>query len=202
MVNETSFNHSTVMPSLPLITQISLGGMSLKKTIRHFSLSELQFNKTDLIGRGVFGMCFIGSVGPLKVCIKAIRPELQYKFSFYNEANLLSLLCHRNVSYLHIVCVEKAYPMIILNLITGHSLHSIIKHGTVQLTNGQWKKVVTDIVSGLLYIHSKSVFHNDIKEDNIMIELCDEQLTSVLIDLGKACFVDNGKYYKLKSACT
>jgi hypothetical protein len=72
MVNETSFNHSAVVPSLPMITQISLGGMSLKKTIRHFSLSELQFNQTDLNGRGVFGKCFIGSVGPLKVCIKAI----------------------------------------------------------------------------------------------------------------------------------
>jgi serine/threonine protein kinase len=95
--------------------------------------------------------------------------------------------------------------MIILNLITGHTLHSIIKHGTVQLTNGQRKKVVTDVISGLLYIHSKSVIHNDIKEDNIMIELRDEQVTSVLIDFERLALwitENTTNFHVLKSACT
>ena len=52
----------------------------------------------------------------------------------------------------------------------------------------------------LQHLHSKEILHNDLKSDNIVLERSkDIGLTPVIIDPGKACFVDQGKFLKLSN---
>ena len=57
-----------------------------------------------------------------------------------------------------------------------------------------WKNIVKGIISGIDYIHSKAIIHNDLKEDNIVLESDqNEQIKTLIIDFGKACFDAFGK---------
>ena len=184
--------HSAIRPSLPLVDTGTVE--TLNNCIRRFSTAEVYLDKNHVLGHGVFSKCFLGVVGPLDVCIK---PGNQYRPSFYNEANILSICCHTNVSYLHGVCLERRYPMLILKLNKSQSLHSVLKHSTDDISIAQWKLIITTMISGLKYLHDQSILHNDIKEDNVMIEISTTQTKSVIIDLGKACLEKFGKMYHL-----
>ena len=61
-----------------------------------------------------------------------------------------------------------------------------------------WKQVLYGIISGVYYLHQKrSILHNDLKEDNILLEVENEQMKAIIIDFGKSCFDGNGKKYSL-----
>jgi len=49
---------------------------------------------------------------------------------------------------------------------------------------------ITDILSGLNYMHERGISHNDLKPENIMIDCSDlgESEKAVIIDLNSACF--------------
>ena len=47
-------------------------------------------------------------------------------------------------------------------------------------------------MSGLNYLHDKSILHNDIKEDNILLDGVGEEMKAIIIDFGKEV---NGKCY-------
>ena len=83
------------------------------------------------------------------------------------------------------------------------SLHSVLlstKKPKVDITFVQWKRLVLGIIFGINYIHEKGIIHNDIKEDNIVLDIDHNgDFKAVLIDFGKACTDGFGKKYKLSS---
>lgn len=69
-----------------------------------------------------------------------------------------------------------------------------------QLNTHCWKGVVLGGTSALAYLQSKAILHNDIKADNMVIEKLPpnyNQCRSILIDFGKACYVEETKLYHL-----
>ena len=52
-------------------------------------------------------------------------------------------------------------------------------------------------MAGLHYIHEKSIIHNDIKEDNVVIDMADGEFNAIIIDFGKASLDGQGKKYTL-----
>ena len=193
--------HSPIRPSLPLpsdkCTEV------LNKSIRHFSKKEVHIKKDCVLGSGVFGKCFLGVVGHFDTCVKFVRLGAQYKASFYNEANILSHCCHPNISFLLGICLEWKCPTLILAFHgdgdKSYTLHSVLKHSKLDLTCTEWKLIISSAISGIKYLHEKSIIHNDIKEDNITLTNIGHKIKSVVIDFGKACFVKNGKKYNLSA---
>ena len=194
---EPFIHNSAIESFLPSISTYQTAEEELSIGIRKFDHHEVTINKTEVLGVGMFGKCFKGQLGPLEVCLNVIRRAKLYKSSFYTEANALSKLCYSSISFMHGVCLYKSYPIVVLNLIHGQTLHSVIHHESYNLCNMQWKQVVTSSMEALKYIHGKRFCHNDIKENNLMVEVTNQQTKTILIDFGKCCHFGQGKFYRL-----
>ena len=195
--------NSVVKPSMPARMKcLHKSTESLQVTVRRFSKLEITISWSNILGQGVFAKCYIGFVGPMKLCVKVLR--VSNTDNFYKEVNILSSLCHPNVCYLFGICKQAKHHI----LLSFHgidsqscSLHSVLlsrKKVNLELASAQWKTVVLGIITGLKYIHEKSILHNDIKEDNILLDKChDSTIRPVIVDFGKACLEGRGKRYNL-----
>lgn len=54
--------------------------------------------------------------------------------------------------------------------------------------------LMEDMLRGLHYLHSKGIFHRDIKLDNIMLRKEGKDYRPVIIDLGMAHYTNNSEY--------
>ena len=107
----SSLMNSAVKPSLTL--NIPAGICRLNDGVRHFSKSDIIIHKESVLGQGVFGKSFIGSLGPnCVICVKILR---NFGSSFCNEVNILLKCCHKNVCYILGVCLKSRHKMILLN---------------------------------------------------------------------------------------
>ena len=90
----SSLMNSAVKPSLTL--NIPAGTCRLNDGVRHFSKLDIIILKESVLGQGVFGKCFMGSLGHNRViCVKILR---NFGSSFFTEV--------KNVCYLLGVCLE------------------------------------------------------------------------------------------------
>ena len=86
-----------------------------------------------------------------------------------------------------------------LNNDTSLSLHAAVrtrKHVSLSIpdfSTQQWKNLLCGVISAVKYLHEHQILHNDIKGDNIVIDNQDSEVRSVLVDLGKACYVHEAK---------
>ena len=101
---------------------------------------------------------------------------------FYNEAKIVAGF--NNNPYIvsvHDFFYENDTVYFIMEYLPGETLKSYLKHST--LTEGQALKVMQDISSALMAVHSSNILHRDIAPDNI--RLCDDGRVK-LLDFGAA----------------
>jgi len=163
------------------------------------------------LGRGVFGKCYLASIGPMKACVKVYNADHKYSKFFYKEIAMLAKLCHENLPFLIGYCIENKH-LVKSIIMTYHSfcgksdsvtIYSALhkeKFEHPELSNESWKNTLLGVTSALVYLREKHILHNDIKTDNVVIEHLPPEFTtckSVLIDFGKACSVHEGVLYNL-----
>ena len=68
------------------------------------------------------------------------------------------------------------------------------------LSADEWKKIIYGIILAINYLHNKSILHNDIKANNVLIQRLGSEFHSILIDLGKGCLLQHGKIYHMSDA--
>lgn len=168
--------------------------------IRHIQQSELNISRDDILGRGVFGKCYKGQLAHLSVCVKVFRKEAKYAAYFGVEINLLSHCCHENLPRLYGIVSDEKLPKVIvmsLHLLNGNpvSVHKALSEEQL-FTVENWKSIILSVATAVKYLHIKSILHNDIKGDNIVLEH-HSSIRGVLIDLGKGCFIKDAKGYVL-----
>ena len=106
------------------------------------------------------------------MCVKIIRSV--YNGSVYKEAEILSRLCHPNISYLFGICIESRYKMIILSYhgmknCMSHSLHSALLSSSSSkpaISLRQWKVIVT----GFTFTTYMRSYIMILKEDNVVLQ--------------------------------
>ena len=163
------------------------------------------FNKEHVLGKGVFGKCFRGKLANLDVCIKVFREEEMYQSTFAVEATLLSQCCHANFPWLYGAVFHPKAIIISLHAVEGNSItiHSTCCSGCKDpekmFSRENWKKILYGVISAICYLHNKSILHNDIKGNNVVIDKRGAEVSSILIDLGKGCYIKDAKSYHLSS---
>ena len=114
----------------------------------------------NMIGRGLSGVVFKAKdiLADRYVAIKIISTENV-------EYELIKKLEHRNLISYYNSFVEEGKRYLILEYLP-YSLSQLLKKE--KLTECQIKNIFKSIANGLLYLHSLSYAHRDIKLDNIL----------------------------------
>ena len=171
-------------------------------SVRTILYEDLKFNKEDVLGKGTFGKCIRGKLAHLNVCIKVLRKGANYQATFSTEATLLSHCCHPNLPWIYGIVQQPSIIVSSLHTTDNYSftIHSALQDGAIKLSTDEWKKIIHGVILAVNYLHKKSIIHNDIKENNVIIQKVGSETHSILIDLGKGCFLPHGKVYSMNDA--
>ncbi|XP_046460943.1 CBL-interacting protein kinase 26-like isoform X3 [Daphnia pulex] len=128
--------------------------------------SDTSYQKKDVLGKGNFGIVFLGSHKSKQVAVK--RLELHRLDPEDREVNLQMKLEHENVLKILSVDEDDDYRYIVLELCAG-TLGDVIDKTFNGPALPPDQEVLYEITNGLDYIHSKKLVHRDIKPENILI---------------------------------
>ena len=133
------------------------------------------------IGKGYFGT--VSRHFHLKtLSMRAIKqtPTAKVRDCIENEIDILRSLEHPNVVKYFEVVKTPEYTYVVMEYLGKRSLYEMIKSGKVLLERNV-RDIVTQIASGLAYLHSQGVAHLDLKPNNVMMTVAGQ---CKIIDFG------------------
>jgi serine/threonine protein kinase len=99
---------------------------------------------------------------------------------FEQEVRLLEQLRHPNIVPIVECLFEDNFIFVIMEYCSGGELFEfLVKHG--RLHEPQCRRLFTDIISAISYIHAHGIAHRDIKPENILLS---DSMTAKVGDLG------------------
>ncbi len=140
------------------------------------------------LGQGGMGRVFEGLHINLnrQVAIKVLKAEhfenQESRRRFVEEARIMARLSHPNLVTLYDADLEGKCPYIVMQYVSGSNLQTIVRNqGKLSLADALG--VSEGLLSGLAYLHGRSVLHRDLKPENILMS---EDRTPKLVDFGLA----------------
>ncbi|XP_072041019.1 uncharacterized protein [Amphiura filiformis] len=171
-------------------------------------------NKT--LGTGIFGRVKLHQYQEQKIAVKdfSLNPRGVSKATLetcvIREANMmLSFKPHPNIVNVlgviktddNLTDINSPGMLLAIEYVHGRSLWTLIKSAKSDARKRglPWKMILKETADGINALHSMNIIHNDLKEDNIMIR--HDNKRPVIIDFGKATFIDKPRWskYKLKT---
>lgn len=161
--------------------------------IKLFSSKELvqatdHYNENRVLGRGGQGIVYKGMLADGKIVAvkKSMRINEGEFETFINEVVILSQINHRNIVKLLGCCLETEVPLLVYEFIPNGTLFQHIHDptGEFPLTWEMRVRIATDVANSLSYLHSStsvSIYHRDIKSQNILL---DEKYRAKVSDFG------------------
>eukprot|EP01038_Epipyxis_sp_PR26KG_P004371 gene4371-6184_t len=181
-IGSPSINLDTVDPSLLQVEVIT------KHPIQYY-----RFNKK--LGQGGFSVVYKASSIETndKYAIKQIDKKKMNKSQIANlqkEMNILSQLQHEFIVRLHSIHeINDKVFMVTEYLKGGELLNAICKREFY--TEGDARRLLLQITSALVYLHSHKVIHRDLKPENLILERRSIYSNVKLIDFGFAMIESN-----------
>jgi serine/threonine protein kinase len=147
------------------------------------------FEIMNKIGQGGMGAVFrarqisMDRIVALKILPKRLASEPQFKERFIREARLSAKLNHVNLIN-GIECGEDSgYTYFAMEYVDGCTAKQLLDNATKHFTPAEVLAIIRQIAEALLYAHSRSLIHRDVKPENIMVTSTG---TAKLCDLGLA----------------
>lgn len=183
----------------PTVSFSEFGDFSPSKYEKPVALSDYKLIKR--LGSGAQGDVW-KAIDPSRkiVALKLIKVRAgkqQQIEKAEREVNMLKEVTERGCNP-YIVCyLDSFYDgleelfVIVMEFVEGQDLDDFMnpyrERGELEKLYRYLLAITKDIIEGLKYIHSKDIFHNDIKPGNIMIT---SELVPKLVDFGLACHTD------------
>lgn len=131
----------------------------------------------------------------LKIYVKEKMKDLQRKKSVRREIKLMKRLDHPNIAKLFDAIETDTKVILVLEYVGGGSTHGFLKSKpNRQMEEYEAKKIFTQLISALSYLHAKCIAHRDIKLENVML---DAKGNVKLIDFGFSTQIPNTQKIKL-----
>ena len=131
----------------------------------------------------------------IKIYTKEFLLDPQKRNVVKNEINILKQLDNEYIMKLYEEIDTPNYLYLVLEYINGIPLIDIINNEDNNfLTQNRAKKLMIQIIKGIIYLHSKNICHRDIKLENILVMKND---IIKIIDFGFAVKCNKDSYQKL-----
>jgi len=196
---QTASGYQTDLASdRPAFTQAFVHSHAGKRAVRELE-EKYETNDSSVLGRGACGSVVAvrhrttGELFAMKVVsLETVGGSLE---ELRREIEIQKTLDHPNIckifeSYEDSVNNE---VFIIMEICTGGSLVSRMKHHKHGYGERAAATLVEKILSSILYCHHHGVVHRDIKLDNFIYENESEESELKLIDFGFACEIQPGR---------
>ena len=157
------------------------------------------------LGKGRFGTVFLKKFRSSPVAVKYFESCTTSK-AVENEALFLKQCCHINLPLIYGMNNTQRPFSIVTQFYGSEDFTPVTLRGVVQKESGDitvsglesWLHIITQLCDSLCYLHDKTIIHNDIKNDKVVIVRGSSSFFSpVLIDFGKACFISEARKKRL-----
>jgi len=133
--------------------------------------SNLRVRK--LIDEGASSQVWDGDWAGVRVVVKVLREQEALR-SFLSEVNIWKALRHPCVCALLGVCMFESRPSMVLEYMTGGSLHDLLHNSSERALTETFtlviSRIVAEVASGVAYLHSFGVMHRDVKTANVLLD--------------------------------
>ena len=161
----------------------------IKEAIGYMKFTDF-YELKEVIGKGKFGVVNLGihKKTQQQVAVKIINKDsiktLEDKELVRIEIGILKLCHHPNVVRLLDHLENEDYIFIIMEYIEGGTLGQYFKKRNFNFSERQASSIMSQIASGVKYLHTYGIVHRDLKPDNIMITQQNEFGVIKIMDFG------------------
>ena len=156
------------------------------------------------IGHGSMGVFFdaYDTLENRRVTLKTIKPDLLRNQTlcelFLDEARNAAKLVHPNIVMLLDVDAIQGVPYITMPLLKGESLQEFLNTNPHGVGKSLFLPIARQLISAIEHLHSKGVFHRDIRPSDIFLETgLDGKIHVILLIVGLARLVEVAGYASL-----
>ena len=162
-----------------------------------WEIQRLLIEVTKCSSVGEFGETFEGhwkyNFGPVMIKTNIATNITQERF--FEEANILKKLDHKNIISLYGVCTGE-YPFyIVTELMNNGNLNMYLRLSTNNLAPAELVHIATQVVSGMIYLEEQDYIHCDLRAENILVR--DHNIFKIA-NFHLAQHLNGNKYYTVK----
>ncbi|KAI9311511.1 kinase-like domain-containing protein [Dichotomocladium elegans] len=160
---------------------------------RIISSANSQYQLLEELGRGSYGCLFLGQVlqaddeDDAYVAVKVLSKgglDISERQLQQLEADIQSELHHDHILALHSVIQDDDYIFMVMELCDQGDLFDFVINSKDGLDEALVKRMFLQILDAVEYMHSKGIYHRDIKLENILLK--SDELTCKVADFGLA----------------
>jgi serine/threonine protein kinase len=155
--------------------------------IKTLGQKRSNYKKIGLVGQGQFGKVYC-AIERRTGELRALKELDHNRFStrqFLREFRLLISLHHPNIVACEAIEHGVKSRQMVMDYCEGGTLRNLLESES-KLSLRHCLKIITDILQGLDYAHSRGIVHCDIKPENILLQLQSDGWLAKISDFGVA----------------